>query len=82
MRWCLGLILLFSQVGCASLWKQSLKTGLTDDGDDNHPGYVDQWEYVGKDARGVRPMEEDPDPLKHWLRSPKAAAIERNLGIQ
>jgi hypothetical protein len=37
---------------------------------------------VGKEGRGNREMEDERDPFNKWLRSPKAAAIENNLGIK
>ena len=41
----------------------------------------DEWEFVGKEARGDRPLEKEPDPIKRLIMSPKARNIERNLGI-
>ncbi len=42
----------------------------------------DQWALVGKEGRGDRPIENENDPLKKWLMSPKARNIERNLGVE
>lgn len=43
----------------------------------------DPWSTVGTEARGDRPMEEDPDPwYKKYFMSSKANSIEHNLGIQ
>jgi len=42
----------------------------------------DEWEAVGKEARGNRPLENENDPLKEWFMSPKAKAIERSLGYE
>ncbi len=42
----------------------------------------DQWSIVGKEGRGDRAPEREADPFKKWLQSPKAASIERNLGIE
>jgi hypothetical protein len=45
-------------------------------------GNEDWEEQVGKDARGNRPRERDPDPWwQRYVMSEKARAIERNLGI-
>ena len=42
---------------------------------------VDEWSYVGDDARGSQPREQDPDPWwKNRVMSAKARHIERNLG--
>jgi hypothetical protein len=50
--------------------------------DENTAEYQDKWASVGKEGRGSRPMEDEHDPFNKWLRSPKAAAIENNLGIK
>lgn len=43
---------------------------------------IDQWDYVGEEARGDRPREHDPDPWwQKWFMSSKARNIEKNLGI-
>ncbi|MEQ8856782.1 MULTISPECIES: hypothetical protein [Gimesia] len=43
---------------------------------------IDQWGYVGEEARGDRPRERDPDQwYKKYVMSSKARSIERNLGI-
>ena len=44
---------------------------------------IDQWSYVGDEARGDRPKESDPDPWwQKYVMSSKARNIERNLGIE
>lgn len=44
---------------------------------------IDQWKYVGDEARGDRPKEKDPDPwYQKYIMSAKARNIERNLGIE
>jgi len=44
---------------------------------------VDPWEFVGRDARGGRPREVDPDPwYRRMFMSSKARAIESNVGIE
>jgi hypothetical protein len=41
-----------------------------------------EWDYVGNEARGNRPREQDPDRwYKKYVQSEKARSIERNLGI-
>lgn len=80
--WCV-LICLLS--GCATPPSQFRPFAFLEqgtDGDDNNADYRDAWSQVGKEARGNRPLEDDHDPLNKWLRSPKAAAIENNLGIR
>lgn len=50
--------------------------------DDTDEGNEDWEEQVGKDARGNRPREKDPDAWwQKYVMSEKARAIERNLGI-
>lgn len=42
----------------------------------------DEWAFVGRDARGNRPREQDPDPWwQRFVMSEKARSIESNLGI-
>jgi len=44
---------------------------------------VDPWEFVGRDARGGRSREVDPDPwYRRLFMSSKARAIESNVGIE
>tara|TARA_R110002124_G_scaffold63470_3_gene173928 strand:- start:6253 stop:6561 length:309 start_codon:yes stop_codon:yes gene_type:complete len=44
---------------------------------------IDQWSYVGDEARGDRPKESDPDGWwQKYVMSNKARNIERNLGIE
>lgn len=43
---------------------------------------TDQWSFVGKEARGDRPVQAENDPLKPYLMSKKARHIERNLGVE
>ena len=42
----------------------------------------DKWGFVGKIARGDRPLENENDPLKELTMSPKARSIERSLGYE
>ena len=53
------------------------------DSDDNRNGgeYVDPWRFVGKEGRADEQMEHESDGLTKYMSSPKARAIERNLGI-
>ena len=42
----------------------------------------DDWSFVGQEARGDRPREQDPDPWwQQLVMSPRARSIEKNLGI-
>lgn len=45
-------------------------------------GPEDKWNFVGKEGRGSRKLEDEHDPLKPLLMSPEAQAIERNLGFK
>ncbi len=43
----------------------------------------DDWSIVGHEGRGDTPLEQDPDPWwGKYIMSPKARAIEQNLGFQ
>ncbi|MFN0199793.1 MAG: hypothetical protein ACKVT0_23820 [Planctomycetaceae bacterium] len=42
----------------------------------------DEWNFVGDEARGDQPKEQDPDRWYKALQSEKARAIERNVGIE
>lgn len=43
----------------------------------------DEWEGVGDEARGERPIERDPDPYwRKYVMSSKARNIESNLGFE
>ena len=43
----------------------------------------DEWGFVGKEARGHRELEKDPDPwFKKYFMSEKARNIDRNLGFE
>lgn len=43
---------------------------------------IDQWGYVGEEARGDRVREQEVDRWWHkWVMSSKARNIEKNLGI-
>lgn len=44
---------------------------------------LDDWGFVGEEARGDRPKEVDPDPWwQRYVMSSRARSIERNLGIE
>ena len=54
----------------------------TSDYRDSTQDEIDEWESVGREARGDQPFEHDPDPWwQNYIMSPKARSIERNLGI-
>lgn len=42
----------------------------------------DDWTSVGRTASSLRGTEQDNDPVRKWMLSPKAISIERNLGIE
>jgi hypothetical protein len=82
----LALCLVCLSTGCATTGSPSrmwtwLQSGGGPD-DDNTPEYQDKWALAGQEGRGLRQMEDEHDPFNKWLRSPKAAAIENNLGIK
>jgi hypothetical protein len=41
-----------------------------------------EWDFVGIEGRGDKPLEREYDKLDYWMKSPKHREIERNLGIQ
>jgi hypothetical protein len=46
-------------------------------------GEIDkEWASVGNTANSIRGLEQDNDPLRNLLTTPKARSIERNLGIE
>jgi len=47
----------------------------------NRGEYHDEFDSVGKEARGNEAREAQVDPLGQWLYSPEARAINRNLGV-
>ena len=40
-----------------------------------------EWDFVGKEGRGNRPLQQDPDPWWRHLQDPRSTSVERNLGI-
>lgn len=40
------------------------------------------WDFVGIEGRGDKPLDREYDRLDYILKSPKHREIERNLGIQ
>lgn len=42
----------------------------------------DDWTSVGRTASTMRGVEQDNDPVRKLILSPKALSIERNLGIE
>lgn len=81
--WATLSLLVLGISGCAavdatkSMWT-SMKPRPSED--DGTKGKGD-WDWVGKQGRGDRPIEYENDPLKKWLYSDKALEIERNLGV-
>ncbi len=75
-----GLSLLVVATGCATFTKT---TGWGDGPPpQSEPDLDDKWEFVGKEGRGPRPLDDEQDPLKPFLMSPTARSIERNLGYK
>ena len=48
----------------------------------SEPELDDKWAFVGKEGRGHRPLEDEHDPLKPFVMSKEAQAIERSLGYK
>lgn len=47
----------------------------------NPKDYHDEFDVVGREGRGHQAMEHESDGLTKWIESPKARAINRNLGF-
>lgn len=79
-RLMLAALLLTTATGC-SLFGKNRGWG---DGPpaQSEPELDDKWSQVGKEGRGHRPLDDENDPLKPFLMSPQARAIERNLGYR
>ena len=89
--WCWVVVIAGTHCGCQVFNRQQVLGNATSQSvklhssDYRNPAEesVDPWEFVGRDARGGRPREVDPDP---WYRrifmSSKARAIESNVGIE
>jgi len=62
---------------------RALKPRPTDYSDPAGEASLDWVQDVGREARGDRPLEQDPDPawLQKLFKSPKHRDIERNMGI-
>jgi hypothetical protein len=50
--------------------------------DPNSKDYQDEWSTVGSEGRGDQSFDKESDALTKWISSPKARAIERNLGVE
>jgi hypothetical protein len=48
----------------------------------NRGEYHDESDLVGKVGRGDQQLEKPPDSMGNWMYSPKARAIQRNLGVE
>ena len=48
----------------------------------NRGDYHDESDLVGREGRGDQSIERAPDGMGSWLYSPKARAIQRNLGVE
>jgi hypothetical protein len=87
---CLTLIaLLPSLAGCA-IFKpvqnasRAMWSAFKPDSNDYRPGdeATGEWDFVGIEGRGDKPLDREYDKLDYYLKSPKHREIERNLGIQ
>ncbi|QDU10441.1 hypothetical protein [Gimesia aquarii] len=87
-------IVLFLSSGCTSMmdsiadanqqtWRALKPKAFDSDWSSGGEEEIDQWGFVGEEARGDRPKESDPDPWwQKYVMSSKARNIERNLGIE
>lgn len=41
-----------------------------------------EWDFVGIEGRGDKPLDREYDKFDYFLKSPKHREIERNLGVQ
>jgi len=91
-RTLLLLAMLAAFPGCTTMmtdaqefWSQS-KRAMVPSASDYQDGSTDEgeeWEFVGKEARGNEPKEREVD--RWWwenVMSPQARSIERNLGYE
>lgn len=85
------LCLMFAQTGCALIKPtETFFGGLgralkfrPNDYRDTTDEPTDEWDFVGKDARGNRPVLREPDTWwQKYMMSEKARSIERNLGVE
>ena len=73
-----GLLVAGTNAGCA-LQKYLMTNNRVDDTEKTD----DEWAYVRKEARGDRPMEENPNArLDDFMHSKKYRDIERSLGYK
>ncbi len=87
---CLALVgFVFSQTGCALVEPiQQASRGMWSSFKPNSNDYRDgdeatgEWDFVGIEGRGDRPLDREYDKLDYFLKSPKHREIERNLGVQ
>ena len=70
--------------GCGSLSTSSLSSifRMPPEGRDPTEEETEDWNAVGREARGNRPLEKNTDPAWLDFRSSQAKSIERNLGIE
>ncbi|OYW16127.1 MAG: hypothetical protein B7Z55_14325 [Planctomycetales bacterium 12-60-4] len=81
--WLVSACLLSTSVGCTTFGKGGSWAGgppkqsepPLEEGDD-------KWNFVGKEARGSRALEDEHDPFKPLVMSKQARDIERNLGYK
>jgi hypothetical protein len=85
-RWCFLLGLIVTATGCQTFGgkgsEDSMSGGPPKQSEPKIDEPGDKWGYVGKEARGSRPLEDEHDPFKPFLMSDQARAIERNLGYK
>lgn len=59
------------------------RTAKDEKAEDEKAEFEDEWAHVGDQTRELRSVERAPDRwFKKYFQSPKARAIERNLGIE
>lgn len=72
---CLTCLFVSGLLGC-STFQQAYKYQ-----EDAIKEYHDDWKIVGEEGRGELPREKETDKLTPWLQSPRARAIEKNMGF-
>lgn len=66
-------------IGCATTNDSNLLNSRNHDVNDS-PEHHDEWDSVRKEGRGAEATEKEWDSWTPNLMSPRAMAIERNLG--
>lgn len=68
-----------SSIGCQTMNRRAMSEAERTEVY-NPKDYTDEYDVVGKEGRGHQAMEHESDFLTRFISSPKARAINRNLG--